>query len=114
MTSHLFIKEFTSYLIEPSYFYDHISRSIPYTVSNLFSCECEPSINYCKVEENKVLAYPMDCPKKFKEYCKCHNVEIEDKGPEFYRLYLRMDTIKFLIPIPESCLKQGTREKTLF
>ena len=67
-----------------------------------------------KVEENKVLAHPMDCPKKFKEYCKYHNVEIEDEGPEFYRLYLRMDAIKFLIPIPESCLKQSIHEKILF
>ena len=57
-------------------FYDHISRSIPDTVSNIFSWECERSINYCnatweEVEENKILAQPMDCPKKFKEYCKC-------------------------------------------
>ena len=46
----------------------------------------------------------MDCPKKFKRYCKYHNVEIEDDDLEFYRRHMRM----------ESCLKQDTPEKTLF
>ena len=88
-------------------------------VSNVLSCECEPSINYCndtweKVIGNKILAQPMDSPKKFKRYCKYNNVKIQDYDPEFYMRYIGMDAMTFLIPSSESCLKQGTPEKNLF
>ena len=85
-----------SYMIGPSYLHDDISRWIPDTITNLFSCKWERGINYCndtweKVEENKILAQSMDCSKKFKKYCKYQNVEIEINNPEFYRRYMQVD-----------------------
>ena len=56
----------------------------------------------------------MDCPKKFKGYCKYHNVEIEDDDPEFYRRFMRIDAVIFLIPSPKIVLKKALLRKPYF